>query len=216
MELDVYSQDGLSTGRTVMLDDAIFGIEPNEHVVWLDVRRIQAGARQGTHKTKERSDVRGSRRKLYRQKGTGLARAGDAKSPIRKTGGRAHGARPRSYDLDLNKKTRQLARRSAFSAKAQDEALRVVEDFSLDVPNTRQLAEMLQELELVDQKVLILTTAHEPAMYKSSRNMPKVTVKEARNASTLDVLKAQVILLQEGAFDVLRNTFGTAEPVPAE
>lgn len=216
MELQVYGQDGSSTGRTVTLDDAIFGIEPNEHVVWLDVRRIQASARQGTHKTKERSDVRGSRRKLYRQKGTGLARAGDAKSPIRKTGGRAHGARPRSYDLKINRKTQQLARRCALSAKAQDEAIRVVEDFSMDTPDTRHLVDMLRTLELNDQKVLILTTEHEPVVYRSSRNVSKLTVKEARNASTVDLLKAQVILLQEGALDVLRDAFGAAEPVPAE
>jgi large subunit ribosomal protein L4 len=216
MELQVYSQDGLTTDRTVTLDDAIFGIEPNEHVVWLDVRRIQANARQGTHKTKERSDVRGSRRKLYRQKGTGLSRAGDAKSPIRKTGGRSHGPRPRSYDLKLNKKTQQLARRSALSAKAQGEAVRIVEDFSLEAPDTRHLADLLRALELEGQKVLILTAGHEPAVYRSSRNMPKVDVKEARNASTVDLLKAQVLLFQEGAFDVLRGLYGTAEPVPAE
>ncbi|PSQ83185.1 MAG: 50S ribosomal protein L4 [Bacteroidetes bacterium QS_7_67_15] len=203
MQLPVYSEDGTEAGREATLSDVVFGIEPNEHVVWLDVRRIQAAGRQGTHKTKERSDVRGSGRKLYRQKGTGNARAGDAKSPIRQTGGRAHGARPRDYELNLNKKTKRLARRSALSAKAQEEALRVVEDFSLDRPSTRQLTSLLAQLELEDEKVLLLTAEHEPHIYRSSKNVQNVSVKEGRNASTVDVMKADVILAQEGALDAL-------------
>jgi len=203
MQLPVHSEDGTEAGREATLSDVVFGIEPNEHVVWLDVRRIQAAGRQGTHKTKERSDVRGSGRKLYRQKGTGNARAGDAKSPIRQTGGRAHGARPRDYKLNLNKKTKRLARRSALSAKAQEEALRVVEDFSLDRPSTRQLTSLLAQLELEDEKVLLLTAEHEPHIYRSSKNVQNVSVKEGRNASTVDVMKADVILAQEGALDAL-------------
>ncbi|PSQ79353.1 MAG: 50S ribosomal protein L4 [Bacteroidetes bacterium QH_8_67_23] len=203
MQLPVHSEDGTEAGREATLSDVVFGIEPNEHVVWLDVRRIQAAGRQGTHKTKERSDVRGSGRKLYRQKGTGNARAGDAKSPIRQTGGRAHGARPRDYELNLNKKTKRLARRSALSAKAQEEALRVVEDFSLDRPSTRQLTSLLAQLELEDEKVLLLTAEHEPHIYRSSKNVQNVSVKEGRNASTVDVMKADVILAQEGALDAL-------------
>ncbi|PSQ70546.1 MAG: 50S ribosomal protein L4 [Bacteroidetes bacterium SW_4_67_19] len=203
MQLPVHSEDGTEAGREATLSDVVFGIEPNEHVVWLDVRRIRAAGRQGTHKTKERSDVRGSGRKLYRQKGTGNARAGDAKSPIRQTGGRAHGARPRDYELNLNKKTKRLARRSALSAKAQEEALRVVEDFSLDRPSTRQLTSLLAQLELEDEKVLLLTAEHEPHIYRSSKNVQNVSVKEGRNASTVDVMKADVILAQEGALDAL-------------
>jgi large subunit ribosomal protein L4 len=207
MQLPVYSEDGTEAGREADLSEAVFGIEPNEHVVWLDVRRIQAAERQGTHKTKERSDVRGSGRKLYRQKGTGRSRAGDAKSPIRQTGGRAHGARPREYELNLNKKTKRLARRSALSAKAQEEeeALRVVEDFSFDRPSTRQLTDLLAQLELGDDdgKVLLLTADHEPYIYRSSKNVPHVSVKEGRNASTVDVMKADVILAQEGALDAI-------------
>ena len=203
MQLPIYNEDGTEAGRDADLNDAVFGIEPNEHVVWLDVRRIQAAGRQGTHKTKERSDVRGSGRKLYRQKGTGRSRAGDAKSPIRQTGGRTHGARPREYKLDLNKKTKRLARRSALSAKAEADALRVVEDFSFDRPSTRQLTDLLKQLELGDQKVLLLTSEHEPHIYRSSQNAPKLSVKEGRNASTVDLMKADVILAQEGALDAL-------------
>ena len=209
MELPVYKEDGTEAGRSADLSDAVFGIEPNEHVVWLDVRRVQAAGRQGTHKTKERSDVRGSGRKLYRQKGTGNSRAGDAKSPIRKTGGRTHGARPRQYGLDLNKKTTRLARRSALSAKAQDDALRVVEDFSFDRPSTRQLTSLLKQLELDDRKVLLLTAGHEPHVYRSSKNLPRVTVKEGRNASTVELMKADVIVAQEGALGALTEILDT-------
>ena len=127
MDVDVYQDDGVEAGRTATLDPTIFDIEPNNHVIWLDVKRIQAHERQGTNKTKERSEVRGSTRKLYRQKGTGNARVGDAQSPIRRGGGRAHGARPRSYDHDLNRKEKRLARRSALAYKAQDDAVRVVD-----------------------------------------------------------------------------------------
>lgn len=206
MELPVHNEDGTEAGRQATLSDAVFDIEPNEHVVWLDVRRIQAAARQGTHKTKERSDVRGSGRKLYRQKGTGRSRAGDAKSPIRQTGGRAHGARPRDYELDLNKKTKRLARRSVLSAKADADALRVVEDFSFDRPSTRQLTDLLAQLGLDgDQKVLLLTAEHAPHVYRSSQNVSNLSVKEGRNASTVDVMKADMILAQEGALDALTD-----------
>src|SRR5690606_32531803 len=136
MKLSVYSRDGRETGRTVELDEAVFGVEPNDHVIWLDVRAIQAHGRQGTHKTKERSEVARSTRKLYRQKGTGNARAGDAKSPIRKGGGTIFGPKPHAYRVGVNKKTKRLARRSALAYKAQNDGLRVVEDFSLDAPKT--------------------------------------------------------------------------------
>lgn len=211
MELNVYRQDGTEAGRTVSLDPTVFDIEPNDHVLWLDVRRIQANGRQGTHKTKERNEVRGSRRKLYRQKGTGLARAGDAKSPIRKSGGRAHGPRPRSYTLNLNKKTKRLARRSAFTYKARDGSLRIVDDFALDAPSARAVREMLDAHGAADQKVLFLTETVHKTLYTSSKNLPNVRVREARNASTVDVLDAQVILLQEGAVDVLADVLGTGE-----
>ncbi|PSQ88621.1 MAG: 50S ribosomal protein L4 [Bacteroidetes bacterium QS_8_64_10] len=215
METDVYTREGSLAGRSVELEPSVFGIDPNDHVIWLDVRRLQASQRQGTHKTKERNEVAGSRRKLYRQKGTGNARAGDAKSPIRRTGGRAHGVRPRSYDLNLNRKTKRLARRSALAYKAQDEAVRVVEDFSLEEPETRSLVDLAESVEADDRKVLFLTTENEPAIYKSSQNLPDFEVQEARNATTFDILNADVVVFQEGGLEMLSEQLGDAEPAAA-
>jgi len=215
MELSIYTPEGTASDRTVALDERVFAIEPNDHVLWLDVRRIQGAARQGTAKTKERNEVRGSRRKLYRQKGTGLSRAGDAKSPIRKTGGRAHGARPRSYDLRLSKKTKQLARRSALTYKAADEALYIIESIDLEAPSTRTVRELLEGLEVAGKKVLILTAEHHPTLYRSSKNLSKVSVKEARNASTVELLDAQAILIEEGGLSLLTELLTDAAPAEA-
>ena len=211
MELSIYTSEGTDSDRTVALDASVFDIEPNDHVLWLDVRRIQAAGRQGTAKTKERNEVRGSRRKLYRQKGTGMSRAGDAKSPIRKTGGRTHGARPRSYDLRLSKKTRQLARRSALTYKAADDSLYVTEAITLEAPSTRAVRELLEGLDVDGQKVLILTAEHHPVLYRSSKNLSRVTVKEARNASTVELLDAQAIILEEDGLSVLTDLLRTEE-----
>ena len=201
MEIDIFQEDGVESGRTVALDPAVFAVEPNDHVIWLDVRRIQAHKRQGTSKTKQRNEVTGSGRKLYRQKGTGNARVGDAQSPIRRGGGRAHGARPRDYRLDLNKKTKRLARRSALSYKMINDAVYVVEDFSMDTPNTRELANLVDLLDVEDQKVLLVTTDTEREIYLSSRNLEGVDVQEANSLNTLDIMKAEVIVLQEGAVE---------------
>lgn len=214
MDVEILQEDGIGSGRDVALDPSVFGMEPNDHVIWLDVRRIQAAQRQGTSKTKERSEVRGSGRKLYRQKGTGRARVGDAKSPIRRGGGRAHGARPRDYSLNLNKKTKRLARRSALSYKARDEAVRVIEDFSMDAPGTRRLRELLDVLDLAGRKVLLVTTELEREIYLSSRNIPALQVREAKSLNTIDVLKAEVVLFQEGALDVITDLLA-AEKQPA-
>ncbi|WP_397547086.1 50S ribosomal protein L4 [Rhodothermus marinus] len=214
MELQVYRLDGSESGRTVTLDPTVFEIEPNDHVLWLDVKRIEANRRQGTHKVKNRAENAHSTRKLYRQKGTGYARAGDAKSPIRRGGGTAHGPQPRSYELKVNRKTQRLARRSALSYKAQAEAIRVVEDFTFEQPSTRRLLEVLAAQGLADRKVLLLTGEYNPALYLSSRNLPKVRVLEARNASTRDLLDAQVLLMQESAVEVLNRMLRTA-PVAA-
>ncbi|NNE33899.1 MAG: 50S ribosomal protein L4 [Rhodothermales bacterium] len=203
MKLKVYSVDGNEAGRSVTLDDSVYGIEPNDHVVWLDVRRIQANARQGTHKTKERGEVAGSTRKLYRQKGTGNARAGSARSPVRRSGGRTFGPRPRNYGFKVNRKTQRLARRSALSYKTKDGALRIVEDFSYDVPKTQSLKDMIAGLDLAGQKVLLLTTEGQQNVYLSGRNVEGVTVRAAAAASTLDVMNAAVVLVQEGAVELL-------------
>lgn len=215
MEAKVYTRDGSEADRTVQLDEAIFGIEPNDHVIWLDVRRIQANARQGTHKSKERSETAGSTRKLYRQKGTGHARAGDAKSPIRRSGGTTFGPRPRSYGIKVNRKTQALARRSALSYKAKDEAIRLVESFALDVPSTRELAGLVGNLGLNGSRVLFLTAENSPALYRSARNVKGVTVKEARNVSTLDVMQARTVVIEEGALDRLSELLGDAAAVAA-
>jgi large subunit ribosomal protein L4 len=215
MEVKVFGSDGSSTDRTVTLDPSVFEVEPNDHVIWLDVRRIQANARQGTHKAKERNEVRGSTRKLYRQKGTGFARAGDAKSPIRRSGGTFFGPRPRSYGFKVNKKTTQLARRSAFSYKAKDDAFRVVDDLKFDGVSTREIVALIAGLDLTERKILVLTGEHRPQIYRSSRNLKRVQVKEARQVSTLDILKADVIVLEESAVSTLTDQLATSEKVQA-
>lgn len=206
MELKVFARSGAETGRTVTMDDAVFGIDPNDHAIWLDVKAAQAHARQGTHKTKERSEVAYSTRKLYRQKGTGNARAGDRKSPVRVGGGTIFGPRPHAYTVGLNKKTKRLARRSAIAYKLQNDALRIIEDFSLEAPKTREMAEVLQGLELAGRKVLFLTAQHNDVLVRSGRNIPTLTIRPASEASTLDLMSAHVLVLQEGALEGLTET----------
>ena len=214
MEVKVYRQDGSETGRTVALDPSVFDIKPNDHAIWLDVRSIQANARQGTHKAKERSEVAGSTRKLYRQKGTGFARAGSARSPIRRSGGTMFGPRPRDYVVSINKKTKRLARRSAFTYKAKQGEIRVVEDFTMEKPSTRQMAAVLKGLGLNETRVLLLTARPEPILYLSGRNLQRFQMREAAKASTLDVMKAGVLVVQESALTQLSETLGA--PATAE
>ena len=203
MELDVFHKDGTSAGRSVTFDSAVFEAEPNDHVLWLDIRRTQASRRQGNHKTKERSEVTGSRRKLYRQKGSGRARSGAAVSPLRRGGGRTFGPRPRTYTVRLTKKTRKLARRSALSYKVQDDAILVVEPLAFDRPSTRHLLGVLNALEVEKRPVLVITADHAPAVHRSSRNAPRVAVREARSVSAEDILRAGMIVMEEMAADVL-------------
>lgn len=212
MEVEIIQRDGSGTGRTATLEPSVFDIEPNDHVIWLDVRRIQAHRRQGTHKTKERSEIRGSTRKLYRQKGTGNARVGDAKSPIRRGGGRAFGPRPRNYRQNLNKKTKRLARRSALTYRAREEAIKVVEDFSFDQPSTRGVAEMLNLFDATDRKVLFVTAETDTDLYMSARNLRKVDVQEAQSLCTYDILNADVLIMQEGALDYITELLGDTQP----
>lgn len=203
MEAKVFQLDGSDAGRTVPLSEAVFGVEPNDHAIWLDVRRIQANARQGTHKAKERSEVAGSTRKLFRQKGTGFARAGSAKSPIRRSGGTIFGPRPRTYDLKVNRKTQALARRSALSSKADQGQISVIESLVLERASARTVASLVKALDLNGARVLFLTNGHNPELYRSGRNVEKVTVKNALEVSTLDVMQASVVLIEEGALDGL-------------
>lgn len=211
MDVEIYQDDGVGSGRTVELDSTVFDVEPNDHVIWLDVKRIQAHERQGTSKTKERNEVRGSGRKLYRQKGTGNARVGDAQSPIRRGGGRAHGARPRDYAHNLNQKEKRLARRSALSYKAENDNLRVVEDFSLDRPSTREVTDLLGLLEIENEDVLLVTSEVEREIYLGAKNLSNVNVQEVNSINTVDILDADVVVLQEGALEWLTDVLSTAE-----
>jgi len=213
MDVEIYQKDGVGTGESVELDPSVFDIEPNDHIIWLDVKRIQAHQRQGTSKTKERSEVRGSGRKLYRQKGTGNARVGDAQSPIRRGGGRAHGARPRDYTHDLNKKEKRLARRSALSYKAASGNIQVLEDFSMERPDTRGLNDLFELLEVDGKDILFATTEVEREIYLSAQNLGDVNVQEVKSINTVDILDADVVLLQEGALEWLTNVLTTAPVV---
>ena len=215
MDVEVYQDDGVGSGRTATLEPSVFEIEPNNHIIWLDVKRIQAHERQGTSKTKQRAEVRGSTRKLYRQKGTGNARVGDAQSPIRRGGGRAHGARPRNYSHDLNRKEKRLARRSALAYKVQSDALRVVEDFSMERPSTRELKDLLDLLDAGEEKVLLATTDVEKEIYHSAQNLSDVNVREVQSINTVDILDANIVVFQEGALDWLTDVLAPTEPAAA-
>ncbi len=206
MKLDVFKIDGSKSGSSVELNDSIFAIEPNETVLYEDVRRYLANKRQGTAKTKGRSEVTGSTKKLYRQKGTGNARRGDIKSPLLRKGGTVFGPQPRDYGFKLNKKVIQLARKSALSLKATDEAIVVLNDFTFEAPKTRQVVEMLAAFELSDKKVLLLTKETDKNIFKSAKNLQNVYVVEANKPNTYQILHADVVLIQEGAVEILENS----------
>ncbi len=212
MELKVYTFDGAETSRTVTLDDTVFGVVPNDHAIWLDVKAIQANMRQGTHKTKERSENSHSTRKLYRQKGTGGARAGDAKSHMRRGGGTAFGPRPHLYTQDVNKKTKLVARRSALAYKAQDDgAIRIVDTFSFDAPSTKTFVQSLGKHGVSGRRVLVLTEALAPHVYMSARNLKGVSVMPATQASTLDIMQAQVLVMPEAALTALTQALASSK-----
>ncbi len=207
MELTIYTREGSDSGNKAELRDSIFGIEPHEVAVYEDVRRIQAHRRQGTAHTKERGEVRGGGRKAHRQKGTGMARRGSIRSPLLKGGGTTFGPRAHKYRLNIPKKVRNLARRSAFSALQQKEGIIVTEDFTFRGPKTKKIKEILDALDInfKEQKVLILTPGYDQDVYKSARNLEKVNVMEVQKSNTYDVLNADVILLQESALEQLQN-----------
>lgn len=207
MKLTIYKTDGKSSGKKAELNDQIFAIEPNETVLYEDVRRYLANKRQGTASTKERGEVRGGGRKAYKQKGTGMARRGSIRSPLLKGGGTVFGPKPRNYTVRLTKKAKKLARRSAFSLKASEENIRVIEDFSIDEPKTKEIINILVALDLTEKKVLILTTETNPAIYKSARNLQNVHVLEASKPATYEIMNSDVILIQKSAVDVLENSF---------
>ncbi len=210
MKLDVLNIEGGSTGRSVELSDAVFAIEPNEHAVYLAVKQYNAQQRQGTSKAKERGEIQGSRRKIKKQKGTGTARAGDIKNPIFRGGGRIFGPRPRNFGFKLNKKVKQLARRSILSVKATEGAIVVLEDFTFDKPKTKEFAGVLQNLKMDDQKVLFVTGDLDQILHLSSRNLKKSKVVEARNLNAYDLLNANKVVLAESSLGEIDKVLGDA------
>jgi large subunit ribosomal protein L4 len=211
MELTVYNIKGEDTGRKVQLNDDIYGIEPNEHVMYLAVRQYLADQRQGTHKSKERSEIAGSTRKLFRQKGTGGARRGDINSPLLRGGARVFGPKPRDYSFKLNKKVKVLARKSALSSKITDGAIRVVEDFNFDAIKTKQMVKVLDSFKVNGNRNLFVFAEPNKNVVLSSRNIQRTEVMLARNLSTYDILKAKNIFLTESALqpivEVLNREF---------
>ena len=203
MELSVLNIKGQETGRKVALNDAIYAIEPNDHAIYLDVKLIMANQRQGTAKSKERSEVSGSTRKLGRQKGGGGARRGDINSPVLIGGGRVFGPKPRDYSFKLNKKVRQLARKSALAYKVQENALVVVEDFTLDAPKTKSMVEILKNLKVSDKKTLFVLPGADKVVYLSARNIERVQVMAATALNTYKVLNADVMVVAESALAVI-------------
>ena len=203
MEVSVLNIKGQETGRKVALNEAIFGIEPNDHVIYLDVKQYMANQRQGTAKSKERSEISGSTRKLGRQKGGGGARHGDINSPLLIGGGRVFGPKPRDYGFKLNKKVKQLARKSALSYKAQENAIVVVEDFTMDAPKTKEFVEITKNLKVDGKKVLLLIPEANKNVYMSARNLQRAEVIEAKNVNTYKVLNADVLVITEGSLKTI-------------
>jgi large subunit ribosomal protein L4 len=213
MELTVYNIKGEETGRKVSLDDAIYGIEPNDHAIYLDVKQILANHRQGTHKSKERAEVAGSTRKIKRQKGTGTARAGSIKSPVFRGGGRVFGPKPRNYHFKLNKKVKRLARKSALSYKAAENKITVLEDFNFDTPKTKNFVNLIKSFELEGKKMMILMPSNDSNVYLAARNIQEVLFLNSKSINTFDIMKAQQILIVESSLNDIDEMFKTAKAV---
>ncbi len=205
MEVNVYNIKGEDTGRKVTLNESIFGIEPNDHAIYLDVKQFMANQRQGTHKSKERSEISGSTRKIGRQKGGGGARRGDMNSPVLVGGGRVFGPKPRDYSFKLNKKVKALARKSALSYKAQNNAIIVVEDFSFDAPRTKEFANIAKNLKVSDKKLLMVFPEANKNVYLSARNLKRANVQTVSGLNTYRVLDAGVLVLTENALSAIEN-----------
>ncbi|MGM0531183.1 MAG: 50S ribosomal protein L4 [Bacteroidota bacterium] len=205
MELPVLNKAGEDTGKKIQLNDQIFGIEPNDHAIYLDVKQYMANNRQGTHNSKERNEITGSRKKVKRQKGTGTARAGDNKNPIFRGGGRVFGPKPRDYSFKLNKKVKKLARRSALSYKVKDNAVTIVEHFDLEQPKTRDFSEIRKSLGVSDKKSLFILENPSKNIYLSSRNIPDVKVLPVNELNTYEIMNAHAIVFFEGSLDTLEK-----------
>ena len=205
MEVNVLNIKGEDTGRKVTLNESIFGIEPNDHAIYLDVKQFLANQRQGTHKSKERSEVSGSTRKLGRQKGGGGARRGDINSPVLVGGGRVFGPRPRDYWFKLNKKVKALARRSALSYKAQANSIVVVEDFTFEAPKTKDFVTIVNNLKIADKKVLVVLPGADKNVYLSARNLERAKVAIASALNTYSVLNAETLVVTESSLNAIDN-----------
>jgi large subunit ribosomal protein L4 len=206
MEVTILNIEGKETGRKVNLNDSIFGIEPNDHAIYLDTKQYLANQRQGTHKAKERGEVAGSSRKIKRQKGTGTARAGNIRNPLYRGGGRVFGPQPRFYGFKLNKKVKQLARKSALSYKASTNNIIVLEDFSLEAPKTKEFIKIGTNLNIPDKKSIFVLPEQNNNIYLSSRNVQGVEVVTAAELNTYKIMKASKLILVESAVDVLQAT----------
>ena len=211
MELKIFNTAGEDTGRKVILNEAIFGVEENEHVIYLDVKQHLANKRQGTHKAKERGEVAGSTAKIKRQKGTGTARAGSRKNPLFKGGGTVFGPRPRDYGFKLNKKVKQLARKSALSYKVKEGLIKVVEDFSFDSPKTKQFNELKNNLKINDKKFVLVIANKNKNIYLSARNLKTSSVITISELNTYGILNANNLVFTESSIDVLHKNFGITQ-----
>ncbi len=207
MELSVLNKEGKETGRKVTLNEQIFGIEPNDHAIYLDVKQYMANQRQGTSKSKERGEVSGSTRKIKKQKGTGGARAGSIKSPTFRGGGTMFGPRPRNYEFKLNKKVKQLAKKSALTYKAAENSILVLEDFSLEAPKTKEIVALRSNLQIADKKSLFVLPVENNSIYLSSRNLKDVSVVTASELNTYQILNAKTIVILEGSVNKIEEAF---------
>ncbi len=205
MELKVVNTKGAETAKKVVLNDAIYGVEPNDHAIYLDVKQFMANNRQGTHKSKQRNEIAGSSKKLKRQKGTGGARAGNKKSPTRVGGGRAFGPEPRDYSFKLNKKLKKVARVSALTYKAKNNNITVLEDFSFDTIKTKNYNELMTNLKVADKKTLLVLAESNKNVYLSSRNLSKAKVVIASELNTYDILNASNLILVESSVKEIEN-----------
>lgn len=205
MKVKVYNIDGKETGKTVELSDDIFGIEPNEHAMYLDVKRYLASQRQGTHKAKERGEIAGSTRKIKRQKGTGTARAGSIKNPLFRGGGRVFGPRPRDYRFKLNKKIKRLARKSALSYMMKEGQIKVIEEFDMEAPKTKDFLKILRNLGVDQEKAMFVLAELNKNVYLSSRNLPSVKIVRGSDLNTYDILNAGKMLISEQAVEEIEG-----------
>lgn len=207
MEAKVYSIDGKDTGKKVELIDSIFGVELNEHAVYLDVKQYLTHQRQGTHKSKERGEITGSTKKIKKQKGTGTARMGSIKSPVLRGGGRVFGPRPKDYSLKLNKKLKVVARKSALTYKAQNENIMVVEDFSMDAPKTKKIVEIKNNLKIEGKKLLLVVSEHDKSIYLSAKNLQDFDVVVVNDLNTYSITNASKLIFVESSIEKLNNLF---------